>query len=159
MSDELKSCPECTNDYLAIRTDIYKDQREFVYCDCCGCMAPKSVWNLILRAALPVQAGEGEASAGREAGPKHTTETVETRMDTGFQGGPRPGVNMADAGGQGREDGLAAAAMKWWESKRPLGWGVKGHRAHPTVNCAEDEECTLAIACATLAKANDGEGA
>lgn len=60
MSDELKTCPECRNEHLAIRTDIYKDGREFVYCDCCGCLASKGVWNLIVRttqpAPIPVQA-------------------------------------------------------------------------------------------------------
>ena len=41
---ELNLCPICTNQYLAIRTDIYKDKREFVYCDCCGAMATKPMW-------------------------------------------------------------------------------------------------------------------
>lgn len=44
---ELKNCPVCNNDYLAIRTDIYKDKREFVYCDCCGAMATRSLWQMI----------------------------------------------------------------------------------------------------------------
>lgn len=47
----LLPCPECQNEYLAIRTDIYKNQREFVYCDCCGCIAVRSVWNAIARRA------------------------------------------------------------------------------------------------------------
>lgn len=46
-SDEPMPCPECSNEYLAIRNDIHKDGRAFVYCDVCGCMAPKSVWNRI----------------------------------------------------------------------------------------------------------------
>lgn len=53
MSDEkLKDCHECGNEYLTIRTDIYKDKREFVYCDCCGLLAQKSVWNLIVPKAV-----------------------------------------------------------------------------------------------------------
>ena len=44
---ELNDCPRCGNSYLAIRTDFYKDKREFVYCDCCGCIAEKEIWNSI----------------------------------------------------------------------------------------------------------------
>lgn len=51
---QLLPCPECQNEYLAIRTDIYEDKREFVYCDCCGCIAVRSVWNAIRRTAAPV---------------------------------------------------------------------------------------------------------
>lgn len=40
----LPDCPVCANAYLAIRTDIYKDKREFVYCDCCGAMATVPLW-------------------------------------------------------------------------------------------------------------------
>jgi hypothetical protein len=39
-----KGCPNCGNEYLAIRTDIYKDKREFFYCDCCGAMADRKTW-------------------------------------------------------------------------------------------------------------------
>lgn len=45
--EALKDCPVCSNAYLAIRTDLYKDGREFVYCDCCGCLADRRVWNRI----------------------------------------------------------------------------------------------------------------
>jgi predicted RNA-binding Zn-ribbon protein involved in translation (DUF1610 family) len=41
---ENDSCPNCGNEYLAIRTDVYKDKREFYYCDCCGAMADKKTW-------------------------------------------------------------------------------------------------------------------
>ncbi len=41
---DLPSCATCDNSYLAIRTDVYKDKREFVYCDCCGAMADKATW-------------------------------------------------------------------------------------------------------------------
>jgi hypothetical protein len=57
---ELLPCPECENEYLAIRTDIYKDQREFVYCDRCGCMTGKNVWNLIARRTPADAVGAGE---------------------------------------------------------------------------------------------------
>jgi transcription elongation factor Elf1 len=43
-----QNCPECGNAHLAIRTDIYKDGREFVYCDCCGCLADRRVWDRIV---------------------------------------------------------------------------------------------------------------
>lgn len=56
---ELLPCPECENYYLAIRDDLYRGKREFVYCDCCGCLAPKSVWNLIRRSTPPAT-GETE---------------------------------------------------------------------------------------------------
>lgn len=59
-------------------------------------------WDALKNAALAaVKAG------GREAGPKVAPETAETRMVTGFQGGPKPGASMAGAGGQGGEDGNA----------------------------------------------------
>lgn len=45
-SESLPNCPVCDNDYLAIRTDVYKDQREFVYCDCCGATATRQLWVL-----------------------------------------------------------------------------------------------------------------
>ena len=44
MNDDLKTCPHCDNPYLAIRTDVYKDKREFIYCDCCGAMADRKTW-------------------------------------------------------------------------------------------------------------------
>jgi len=51
----------CGNSYLAIRTDLYKDKREFIYCDCCGAMADRETWH---RATLPAAA---EAPALRDA--------------------------------------------------------------------------------------------
>lgn len=45
--DKIKDCHCCGNNYLAIRKDIYKDGREFVYCDSCGAMATKDVWQMI----------------------------------------------------------------------------------------------------------------
>ncbi len=39
----LKPC-SCGNEYLAIRTDVYKDKREFVYCDCCGALGTVKLW-------------------------------------------------------------------------------------------------------------------
>lgn len=42
----LPNCPVCDNAYLAIRTDVYKDKREFVYCDCCGATATRQLWVL-----------------------------------------------------------------------------------------------------------------
>lgn len=49
---ELPDC-SCGNSYLAIRTDIYKDKREFIYCDCCSAMATRDLWCAAL-AAQPV---------------------------------------------------------------------------------------------------------
>lgn len=43
MRTTLETC-RCGNDYLAIRTDIYKDKREFVYCDVCGALADRKTW-------------------------------------------------------------------------------------------------------------------
>lgn len=43
-AQHVESCPTCGNAYLAIRTDLYKDKRPFVYCDCCGAMADKKTW-------------------------------------------------------------------------------------------------------------------
>jgi len=40
----IHDCPECGNGYLAIRTDIHKDKREFVYCDICGALASRNLW-------------------------------------------------------------------------------------------------------------------
>jgi hypothetical protein len=45
--EQLQDCPNCGNSYLAIRTDMYKDEREFVYCDCCGCITERDVWNRV----------------------------------------------------------------------------------------------------------------
>lgn len=42
-----KKCPECDNEYLAVRTDIYKDKRKFVYCDCCGFLLQEKSWYLV----------------------------------------------------------------------------------------------------------------
>lgn len=43
----MSKCPCCENEYLSIRTDFYKDSREFVYCDVCGAMADRRIWNMI----------------------------------------------------------------------------------------------------------------
>lgn len=55
---ELPDC-SCGNSYLAIRTDIYKDKREFIYCDCCGAMATRDLWCAALAAQPVAQAPEG----------------------------------------------------------------------------------------------------
>lgn len=44
-NDDIADCGTCGNSYLAIRTDIYKDKRPFVYCDCCGSMGDLKLWN------------------------------------------------------------------------------------------------------------------
>lgn len=64
--EQLQDCPNCGNAYLAIRTDIYKDGRDFVYCDCCGCITEKSVWNRV---------------AKKESCPSDVTEPETTRFD------------------------------------------------------------------------------
>lgn len=43
----LCNCPICENSYISIRTDIYKDKRQFVYCDVCGAMADIKLWELM----------------------------------------------------------------------------------------------------------------
>ena len=43
--DDISDCGTCGNYYLAIRTDLYKDKRPFVYCDCCGSMGDLKLWN------------------------------------------------------------------------------------------------------------------
>lgn len=59
-----KKCPECDNEYLAIRTDIYKDKREFVYCDCCGFLLQEKHWFLVSSAkelaAIKVEAATNQ---------------------------------------------------------------------------------------------------
>ena len=40
------ACKTCGNTYLASRTDVYKDKRPFIYCDCCGAMADSKTWYL-----------------------------------------------------------------------------------------------------------------
>jgi transcription elongation factor Elf1 len=46
MIDVTNSCKLCGNTYLVTRTDVYKDKRAFVYCDCCGAMADSKTWQL-----------------------------------------------------------------------------------------------------------------
>ena len=43
-SDNIPDCKSCGNTYLAIRNDVYKDKRPFVYCDCCGSMGDLELW-------------------------------------------------------------------------------------------------------------------
>jgi hypothetical protein len=40
------ACKSCGNEYLASRTDVYKDKRPFIYCDCCGAIADRKTWYL-----------------------------------------------------------------------------------------------------------------
>jgi Protein of unknown function (DUF551) len=40
------ACKTCGNTYLASRTDVHKDKRPFIYCDCCGAMADSKTWYL-----------------------------------------------------------------------------------------------------------------
>lgn len=47
-------CPNCGNEYLAIRKDVYKDLREFVYCDCCGFLAEEK-YTRVLMDTYPMQ--------------------------------------------------------------------------------------------------------
>ncbi len=44
--DNLKNLKDCAcgNPYITIRTDIYKDKREFVYCDVCGALGTLKLW-------------------------------------------------------------------------------------------------------------------
>ena len=40
------------------------------------------------------------------------------------------------------------ASIRWWESKRPVGWSEDQHLAEPTVDCASPAEQALARAVA-----------
>jgi hypothetical protein len=40
------ACKTCGNEYLSSRTDVHKDKRPFIYCDCCGAMADSKTWYL-----------------------------------------------------------------------------------------------------------------
>lgn len=44
------------------------------------------------------------------------------------------------------------AAYQWWESRRPLGWGLGQHCANPTVNLHYASEKELAEALADRVK-------
>jgi len=44
--------------------------------------------------------------------------------------------------------GLEAAAIAWWEGKRPMSWTDLQHAARPCVNCAGNREKALAEECA-----------
>jgi hypothetical protein len=44
--DHPGACKTCGNTYLASRTDVHKDKRPFIYCDCCGAMADSKTWYL-----------------------------------------------------------------------------------------------------------------
>ena len=62
---ELADCL-CGNSYLAIRTDIYKDKRQFVYCDCCGALTTRDLWGCWVK---PVREHIGRMIIGyRECG-------------------------------------------------------------------------------------------
>lgn len=56
MTDQIETC-RCGNDYLAIRTDIYKDKREFVYCDVCGALADRKTWQAGMKKPLTLAYG------------------------------------------------------------------------------------------------------
>lgn len=43
---------------------------------------------------------------------------------------------------------IVAAAISWWESKRPFDWNEEQHLRNPLVNLATEEECDLALAIA-----------
>ena len=55
---------------------------------------------------------------------------------------------------------VADAAIRWWESKRPVGWTQARHLQMPTVNtCIDtDVEGKLALAVASLVKLGWREG-
>ena len=61
----------CGNSYLAIRTDIYKDGREFIYCDCCGALADRKTWQAAFRPA-PKVAGSSDRDFPHTAEPQPT---------------------------------------------------------------------------------------
>ena len=43
----MEKCPRCENPYLAVRQDIYKDERNFLYCDMCGFLIEEAAIGLI----------------------------------------------------------------------------------------------------------------
>lgn len=59
------ACKTCGNEYLASRTDIYKDKRPFIYCDHCGAMADSKTWYLTHGVAQP-QAAQPAQDIGVE---------------------------------------------------------------------------------------------
>lgn len=79
---EIPDC-SCGNSYLAIRTDVYKDGREFVYCDCCGAMATRDLW----RAALATQQPEALAQQERD---REDAELFRWLSNTNWYVGPEP---------------------------------------------------------------------
>lgn len=45
---------------------------------------------------------------------------------------------------------LYAAARKWWQSKRPVGWNLRQHLQDPCINCVSSSEDALASAIARV---------
>jgi len=60
------SCKTCGNEYLASRTDVYKEKRPFIYCDCCGAMADSKTWYLTHGTAQPAQDVDARGKAAIE---------------------------------------------------------------------------------------------
>jgi hypothetical protein len=54
-------------------------------------------------------------------------------------------VPVADRGGMSGRSLLEVRAEEWWASKRPVGWSVAKHIAHPVINLSTDSEQALAI--------------
>jgi hypothetical protein len=131
-----------------------------------------------LRTPLPVQAGEGEANAGRDGGAEFTVETAQTRMDTGFEAGAESGagaggedgwISVEDRLPEGGETVLAWAGdhivlERWMERhESPVGWCSVTIPIGPAWDDHEFEDITHWMPLpsaprATPAKANDGEG-
>jgi len=49
-----------------------------------------------------------------------------------------------------QEKAVIAAAVAWWESKRPVGWTTAAHLRSPLVNTCTDAEASLAVVVARL---------
>jgi hypothetical protein len=108
MSAELNllPCPFCGSSADSGNGFAPLESVTYAYCENSACplhtvdvgFTPET-WNR--RTPLPVQAGEGEANAGREGGLLGASKTAETRMDAGLGGGHLPGANIALAVGQG----------------------------------------------------------
>jgi hypothetical protein len=50
--------------------------------------------------------------------------------------------------GHQKRQAIIAAAMRWWDTKAPVGWGRVQHATAPTVNCTSLAQRDLAQACA-----------
>lgn len=65
-----------------------------------------------------------------------------------------------DAMIRGRDEAraVASAAVRWWESRRPVGWDTYAHMRAPRVNTHSESEAELAVLVAQYVGSLDAEG-